>query len=71
MIFLKKWNFIRSKEKDEAEQAEGKDCRHKEELQKFRRLAQLCRKRNGILLSFVLPNIPHESVPAGKTAEDT
>lgn len=57
------------KKKDEAEQAKGKTVGIKEELQKFEDLLSSVEKEMDSII-VLLPNIPHESVPAGKTAED-
>lgn len=57
------------KKKDEAEQAKGKTVGIKEELQKFEDLLNSVEKEMDSII-VLLPNIPHESVPAGKTAED-
>lgn len=57
------------KKKDEAEQAKGKTVGIKEELQKFEDLLGSVEKEMDSII-VLLPNIPHESVPAGKTAED-
>lgn len=57
------------KKKDEAEQAKGKTVGIKEELQKYEDLLSSVEKEMDSII-VLLPNIPHESVPAGKTAED-
>ena len=57
------------KKKDEAEQAKVKTVGIKEELQKFEDLLSSVEKEMDSII-VLLPNIPHESVPAGKTAED-
>ena len=57
------------KKKDEEEQAKRKTVGIKEELQKFEDLLSSVEKEMDSII-VLLPNIPHESVPAGKTAED-